>query len=64
MISRELASIVGGGPGWRRASVRAQVKKIANRMHVLRSHFDLDGMARSANPNSARADSLVEKFRR
>ena len=63
MISLEVASMVGGGPGRWRVSVRDPVKKTAKKAEVFFSHFDWAVKAKAMRAKRDRADSVVEKSR-
>jgi hypothetical protein len=64
MISLELASMVGGGPGRCQDSVRAPVKKVAKRMQVVRRRLDWGIRERIEKAKRGRAASRMEKAKR
>jgi hypothetical protein len=64
MISLEVASMVGGGPGRCQDSVRAPVKKVPKNMQVARRRLDWGIRERRENAKRGRAASRIENARR
>jgi hypothetical protein len=62
MISLELASMVGGGPGRWRDSVRAPVKKTARSAEILRRRA-WERNAQRIKSGMGHAESRIEKKR-
>jgi hypothetical protein len=62
MISLELASMVGGGPGRWKDSVSAPVKKTARRAEILRRRV-LERIAQRIKSGIGHAESRIEKRR-